>query len=87
MSLIPILEVAISLALLYLFFSQVVLSGFELIASKINLRGRFLRYQLTKALNSGNDKNWAELMYRHPSVDMLAQTTKRPQPMFRPVYS
>lgn len=78
MSLTPILEVAISLSLLYLFFSQVVLSGFELIASKINLRGRFLRYQLNKALSSGNDKNWAELMYRHPSVDMLAQTTKRP---------
>ncbi|UOQ54342.1 hypothetical protein [Hymenobacter cellulosivorans] len=73
----PLIEVAISLALLYLFFSQVVLSGFELIASRINLRGRFLRHQLNKALNSGNDKNWAELVYRHPSVDMLAQTARR----------
>ncbi|UOQ73563.1 hypothetical protein [Hymenobacter cellulosilyticus] len=73
----PFIEVAISLALLYLFFSQVVLSGFELIAGRINLRGRFLRHQLNKALNSGNDKNWAEMMYRHPSVDMLAQTARR----------
>jgi hypothetical protein len=74
----PVVEVAISLALLYLFFSQVVSSGFEFIASMRNTRGRYLRCWLNKALNSGHDKNWAELFYRHPSVDMLAKSAARP---------
>ncbi|MGY3088410.1 hypothetical protein ACVWYF_001443 [Hymenobacter sp. UYAg731] len=73
----PLVEVAISLSLLYLFFSQVVLSVFEWLAGRLNLRGRYLRRYLNEALNSGTDKNWAELMYRHPSVDMLAQKANR----------
>lgn len=77
MSFIPVLEVAISLALLYLFFSQVVSSIFEFIAGRFNWRGNYLRRYLNQALNSGNDKNWAELVYRHPSVDMLAQKASR----------
>ncbi|MBO0360704.1 hypothetical protein J0X19_22275 [Hymenobacter sp. BT186] len=78
MSLTPVLEVAISLSLLYLFFSQVVSSIFEWFAGQLNLRGNYLRRSLNKALNSGQDKNWAELVYRHPSVDMLAQKSNRP---------
>jgi hypothetical protein len=78
MSAIPVLEVAVSLALLYLFFSQVVTSIFELWATAWNKRGRYLRRYLNQALSSGNDKNWAELVYRHPSVDMLVQKTNRP---------
>lgn len=74
----PVLEVAISLALLYLFFSQVVTSIFEMYATAVNKRGVYLRTYLNQALNSGDDKNWAELVYRHPSVDMLAQKTTRP---------
>ena len=74
---IPVVEVAISLALLYLFFSQVVTSVFELYATAVNRRGNYLRAYLNQALNSSSDKNWAELMYRHPSVDMLAQKTNR----------
>lgn len=73
----PLVEVAISLSLLYLFFSQVVLSVFEWLAGRLNLRGRYLRRYLNEALNSGTDKNWAELMYRHPSVDMMAQKANR----------
>jgi|GEM_PF-2706950 len=77
MPVIPVLEVAIALALLYLFFSQIVTSVFEGWATLWNKRGRYLRYYLNRALNSGNDKNWAELVYRHPSVDMLAQKNTR----------
>lgn len=77
MSAIPVVEVAIALALLYLFFSQVVTSVFEIYATAVNRRGNYLRGYLNQALNSGSDKNWAELVYRHPSVDMLAQKTSR----------
>jgi len=84
MQLIPILEVAISLALLYLLFSQIVSSVHELLTTAVGFRGKYLRQWLNEALSDPKNKNWVELLYLHPIVDTLAKRAGRPPAYIAP---
>src|SRR6478735_1389285 len=73
-----ILELAISLVFIYLSFSLVVSWINEFITSRFSTRGKYLREQLSAALDDQFNKNWAELLYVHPTVDLLAKREQRP---------
>lgn len=74
----PLVEVAISLAFIYLLFSLVVSWINEFITSRLAARGKYLREQLSEALDDQHNKNWAELLYVHPAIDLLAKKEQRP---------
>ena len=75
----PIIETAISLVFIYILFSLVVSWINELLVSLRGVRGKYLRKQLSDAFQDRfNQKNWAEMIYVHPSIDILAKRDARP---------
>ena len=75
----PILETAISLVFIYVLFSLIVSWLNEIIISVRGVRGKFLRQKLSEAFDDRfNQKNWAEMLYVHPSIDMLARRDAKP---------
>lgn len=75
----PILETAISLAFIYILFSLVVSWINEMVISIRGVRGKYLRQKLSEAFDDRfNQKNWAEMLYVHPTIDMLARRDAKP---------
>ena len=73
----PIIELAISLILVYFIFSIVTSNIQELIAGVLmKSRGAFLKEAITKVFNDPDNKNWAEFIYSHPLISKLKRKPK-----------
>jgi hypothetical protein len=67
-----ILELAISLILIFFLFSLIISGIQELITGLITRsRGKFLKDSIDKILIDRQNKNWSELFYDHPLIDKL----------------
>jgi len=75
----PIIETALSLVFVFLLLSMVASWINELLVGSIGIRGKFLRKHLSQALDDRfNQKNWGEMVYTHPSIDLLARRDAKP---------
>jgi len=73
----PIIELAISLILVYFIFSIVISNIQELIEGIfIKSRGSFLKEAINKVFNDPQNKNWAEFIYSHPLINKLKRKPK-----------
>ncbi|MCC7303154.1 MAG: hypothetical protein IT233_10975 [Bacteroidia bacterium] len=72
------LEVGIGLVFVFLLMAIMVSAAGEFITTVISKRGKFLRDALQRALNDPMNKNYAELLYDHPLIDVLKFSQKRP---------
>lgn len=74
----PLVEIAISLILIY-FLLSIVISGIQEILSGIIIKSRssFLREAIDKAFNDPQNKNWAEFIYGHPLVSKLKRKANK----------
>lgn len=78
MSHITIIEIIISLALIYFILSNAILGVAETLNKQLKTRGKFLINSLNKVLNDPLNKNWADLIYTHPLIDGLKKDYKSP---------
>jgi hypothetical protein len=73
-----LIELLISLVFIFLLLSIIVSSISELLGNYVNSRGVFLKKALNDVLNDSNyNKNFSELLYDHPQVDLLKRTQER----------
>ncbi|MEZ5195939.1 MAG: hypothetical protein R2764_05945 [Bacteroidales bacterium] len=78
MSHITIIEIVISLALIYFILSNAIIGVVETLNKQLKTRGKFLVKSLNKVLNDPLNKNWADLVYTHPLIDGLKKDFKSP---------
>lgn len=71
-----IIEVVISLALVYFVISTAISGVLEALNKWLNKRGKFLQHAIEKTLNDPQNKNWGDLLYNHPVVDGLKKDYK-----------
>ena len=74
-----LLEVIISLALLFFLLSTLVSAVLEIWNTRIGKNGRstLLKEAIGKVLNDPNHRNWSEALYRHPLVANLKRKTDK----------
>ncbi len=68
-----ILDTAISLVLIYFLLSTLVTSITELWNSWRQARGRMLKFALDEVLNDRHNRNFSELLYTHPQLDLMKE--------------
>lgn len=71
-----IIEIAISITLVYFVLSTFVSSILEIFNQWFKSRGKYLQKQIYKRLNDSLNKNWGDLLYAHPLVDGLKKNYK-----------
>jgi len=71
-----IIEVVISLALVYFVISTAISGVLEALNKWLKRRGKFLQNAIEKTLNDPQNKNWGDLLYNHPIVDGLKKDYK-----------
>ena len=72
-----ILDIVISLFLIYFVFANLSSVILELINSKRQKRQKFLKKTILKVLDDPLNKNYGELFYRHPSIDKIRRNHNR----------
>jgi len=71
-----IIEVVISLALVYFVVSTAIAGVLEAFNKWLQRRGKFLQQAIEKTLNDPQNKNWGDLLYNHPIVAGLKKNYK-----------
>ncbi|NNE54575.1 MAG: hypothetical protein HKN32_01050 [Flavobacteriales bacterium] len=77
MDILPVLDFAISLALIYTFCSMLTSWITEFIAQRRNFKGRFLKTCLTRLLRDERNLNLAEDVFKHPLIYRTKESEKR----------
>jgi len=73
----PLLDLAISMVFVYFLLSLLVSGMSELLVTIFSKRGKDLKHAIDEVFNDGRcNKNWSELLYRHPLIDRLKRTEK-----------
>jgi len=67
----PVLDLAISLILIFLLLSVIASGIAESIQMKLKTRSKLLYNSLEKIFSDSNNKNWADMIYRHPLVNSM----------------
>lgn len=67
----PILDTALALVFIYFLLSTLVSSIAELVSHVLKLRGKNLEFALREVLDDRFNKNYAELLYTHPQLDLM----------------
>ena len=71
-----IIEVVISLALVYFVISTAISGVLEALNKWLKRRGKFLQNAIEKTLNDPQNKNWGDLLYNHPIIAGLKKDYK-----------
>lgn len=71
------IEVGIGLVFVFLLLSIMVSGINEAIVSLLDHRGKQLKDAIFIALNDPSNKNWTDLMYKHPLIDSLKKSEKK----------
>lgn len=75
-----IIQIIISIIVVYLIFSVIVYVIVERIAAFLQLRGRNLQKAICNLFDDAGNKKFGDLIYKHPQVASLMQNDKRLTP-------